>query len=92
VNFQVSLRHLADEAGKITGPNQDKIRDSIVKSIYHAAENIAADSISYKAQKRIDWDRKIDDILTSPTWGFPIMFGMLAAVFWVTIAGANYPS
>jgi ferrous iron transport protein B len=37
-------------------------------------------------------DLKIDRIVTSPVLGFPLMFLMLAVVFWITVAGANYPS
>lgn len=37
-------------------------------------------------------DRQIDKIITSKIFGFPIMFLMLAVVFWLTIIGANYPS
>ncbi|MCL6458317.1 MAG: ferrous iron transporter B [Gorillibacterium sp.] len=35
---------------------------------------------------------KLDKIVTSPIWGFPIMLAMLGVVFWLTIAGANVPS
>jgi len=92
MSSQISLRRLVEEAQKIIGPQQNSIRDSIVKSIYNAAESIAAGAVSSKVEKRTDWDRKIDNVLTSPVWGFPIMFGLLALVFWVTIAGANVPS
>ena len=37
-------------------------------------------------------DRKIDKILTSKTFGFPIMILFLGLIFWITIVGANYPS
>ena len=37
-------------------------------------------------------DRKIDSILTSKKFGFPIMFLFLGVIFWLTIVGANYPS
>ena len=37
-------------------------------------------------------DRKIDKILTSKTFGFPIMILFLGLIFWLTIVGANYPS
>ena len=37
-------------------------------------------------------DRKIDKILTSKIWGFPIMLIFLGLIFWITIVGANYPS
>ncbi|MCG8401917.1 MAG: ferrous iron transporter B [Firmicutes bacterium] len=83
---------LLQEAQTITGSNQNTVRDSIVKSIYQAAENITADVVTCTAPERTNWDRKIDNILTSRVWGFPIMFGVLAVVFWLTIAGANVPS
>jgi ferrous iron transport protein B len=35
---------------------------------------------------------KIDKIVTSKWLGFPLMFLLLALVFWLTVAGANYPS
>lgn len=37
-------------------------------------------------------DRKIDKILTSKIFGFPIMILFLGFIFWITIVGANYPS
>lgn len=37
-------------------------------------------------------DRKIDKILTSKKFGFPIMILFLGIIFWITIVGANYPS
>ena len=37
-------------------------------------------------------DRKIDKILTSKVFGFPIMILFLGLIFWITIIGANYPS
>jgi len=37
-------------------------------------------------------DRTLDRLLTSRLVGFPLMGLILAAVFWVTIAGANVPS
>lgn len=37
-------------------------------------------------------DRKIDKILTSKTFGIPIMLLFLGIIFWITIVGANYPS
>ncbi len=37
-------------------------------------------------------DRALDRWLTSRVFGFPLMLAILAAVFWLTIAGANVPS
>lgn len=37
-------------------------------------------------------DRKIDRIVTSRRFGFPIMILLLIIIFWITMSGANYPS
>jgi len=92
VNSEAAVGNLLEEAKGIIGDQQAGIRDGIVKSIYDTSENITKDVVSYTSVHRVDWDRKIDNIITSPIWGFPIMFGLLAVVFWITIAGANYPS
>lgn len=83
---------LLKEAQGLMGEQQLRVRDSIVKSIYETAENLTNDVVSYTFPQRTDWDRKIDNILTSSIWGFPIMFALLAIIFWITITGANYPS
>ncbi|KJS72733.1 MAG: iron transporter FeoB [Desulfotomaculum sp. BICA1-6] len=92
MNSEAAVGNLLEEAKGIIGDQQAGIRDGIVKSIYDTSENITKDVVSYTSVHRVDWDRKIDNIITSPIWGFPIMFGLLAVVFWITIAGANYPS
>lgn len=71
--------------------SQDNLRDRIVKRIYSEAENTARDVVT-KEKRKIDWDYKIDDILTSTYLGFPIMFLLLGVIFWITIIGSNYPS
>jgi ferrous iron transport protein B len=85
------MEALLKDAGELSG-QQTFIRDSIVKSIYETAEQITNNVVIYTSAQREDWDRKIDNILTSAVWGFPIMFGLLTVVFWLTITGANYPS
>ncbi|MGN1317927.1 MAG: ferrous iron transporter B [Lachnospirales bacterium] len=37
-------------------------------------------------------DRKIDNIVTNPLFGIPIMIALFAVIMWITIVGANYPS
>jgi ferrous iron transport protein B len=44
------------------------------------------------SREALDWDQRIDRIVTSPVLGLPLMLGILAVVFWLTIAGANVPS
>lgn len=68
------------------------IRDEIVGGIYGVSSGICADAITYQDKKRLRSTYKLDNIVTSKIWGFPIMLAILGVVFWITIAGANYPS
>lgn len=70
----------------------DSLRDSIVRDIYSTAEIITKKAVTKKTQRKIDFDKKIDDLLTSRIFGYPIMILLLGVVFWITITGANYPS
>lgn len=67
--------------------------DSIIESIYEDASRIARKTVSQKdGNTAYRQDLKIDRIITSKWLGFPIMFLLLALVFWITVAGANVPS
>lgn len=71
---------------------KENFRDEMVKSLYAEAERLANRSVHQPGEKSYDLDQRIDRIVTSPIFGLPIMLLMLAAVFWVTIVGANIPS
>ena len=70
----------------------DKVKDTIVSSILRKAEEISNTVCSFKNKDYYKRDRNIDKILTSKKFGIPIMLVFLAALFWLTIVGANYPS
>ncbi|RKD34187.1 nucleoside recognition domain-containing protein [Thermohalobacter berrensis] len=72
--------------------NNPSFGDNIVTSIYQKAEKIAKDVVTVNDEKKVDWDKKVDKILTSKITGYPIMLILLGVVFWITIQGANYPS
>lgn len=72
--------------------DSEALGDSIVATIYEKAEDIANSVVSIDDKKRVNWDKKLDDILTSRLTGYPIMLLLLGVVFWITIEGANYPS
>lgn len=70
-----------------------QFHDTIVESIYEQASRTARSVVSVRDQEAVGRiDRKIDRIMTSRWLGFPIMLLLLALVFWITVAGANYPS
>jgi len=74
------------------GITKENIRDKIVESIVKKAEDVANKVIEYENDKYNARDRKIDKILTSKTFGIPIMIVFLGIILWITIVGANYPS
>ncbi|RKJ41435.1 ferrous iron transport protein B [Acutalibacter sp. 1XD8-33] len=82
------IRRVLEEVG----PEREALRDSMAASMVHRAEEIARAVTKTENGGYSPRDRKIDRILTSPLTGFPIMLLMLLGIFWLTIAGANYPS
>jgi ferrous iron transport protein B len=67
--------------------------EQLMEDIYADAARIASRAVTKPEEKpRFDLDRTIDRLVTSRKWGFPLMIFLFAVVFWITIAGANYPS
>ncbi|MBO4897852.1 MAG: ferrous iron transporter B [Clostridia bacterium] len=65
------------------------IEEAVVSSIYQMSEKIAAEVTEGERRER---NIKLDKILTSRLFGYPIMILLLAFIFWITLSGANYPS
>ena len=74
------------------GIAREDVKDKMISSIVFMAENVYKDSVTLQNEEYNLRDRKIDKILTSKTWGIPIMLLFLGIIFWLTIVGANYPS
>lgn len=71
----------------------DNLHDSIIEAIYKDAEQISSKVITpLEGKSKFNTDRFIDKLVTSKWTGFPIMFLILALIFWITITGANIPS
>ncbi|MDK2820820.1 MAG: ferrous iron transport protein [Clostridia bacterium] len=85
------LNNIINEINNYLPEERNNIRDHIVTTIYKNAENIA-NKVVTQENKNINWDRKIDSIVTSRLLGLPIMLALLGIVLWLTITGANYPS
>lgn len=90
--FSTRLSTILAEVDRINLKGKLSINDSIVSSIYISAENITQEVVNQDEKPKIDWDKKIDDILTSRVFGFPSMLLLLGMIFWMTVAGANVPS
>lgn len=84
---------LIKKAEKFRWEIGEEFHDSLIESIYHEASIVADNAIIGNDKKNYSrFDLKLDKILTSRLYGFPIMFVLLAVVFWLTLLGANYPS
>ena len=77
---------------KFKGIKREVIKDKMISSIIFMSENVAKDVISLEKKDYNSKDRRIDKILTSKTFGIPIMIIFLGLIFYITIIGANYPS
>ena len=67
--------------------------EKLVESIFAESARIADRAVTRPGEKkRFDLDRSIDRLVTSRTWGIPLMILLFALVFWITISGANIPS
>lgn len=87
-----------DKTGEFTAILKDaetyrttQLRDRIVSSLYQRAEEVSQQVVTKQARGQ-NWDELLDNVLTSRWFGFPMMLGILALVFWLTLSGANYPS
>ena len=70
---------------------ESAFRDKMVEATYADAEAMAR-KVVRKTGPRYTLDERLDRVVTSRIWGIPLMALLLAAVFWVTITGANIPS
>ncbi len=71
----------------------ENYHDYLTESIYTDAAQISQKVVNQEGKPNVfNMEQKIDRIVTSKIWGFPIMLLILAVVLWLTITGANYPS
>jgi ferrous iron transport protein B len=71
----------------------ENVHDTLVESIYEDAQRITSRVVTLPTEKPLyDFDKRLDKLITSRWFGFPLMFVLLAIVFWLTVEGANVPS
>ncbi|HHZ01605.1 MAG TPA: ferrous iron transporter B [Tissierellia bacterium] len=66
-------------------------REKITEYNYNYAKELKGKYVKEDI-KKLNRDKKIDDIVTSKIFGIPLMLSLLGLIFWITIQGANYPS
>ena len=70
----------------------NEIDDVLTESINNEASLISSKVVSYLNKDYAKKDRRLDKILTKKSTGIPILIILFAFIFWLTIAGSNYPS
>ncbi len=74
-----------------SGISADEIGNIIAENLVNEAHEICSDAVKGGGEYG-KCDRRLDKIITGRLTAFPVMFLMLALIFWLTVSGANYPS
>ena len=88
----LDAKAVLDRSDELRRELGEDFRDRVVTSLYSNAQQIADRTVQIGGGRKWDLDQKIDRVVTSRVLGLPLMLFLLAAVFWVTIVGANVPS
>jgi ferrous iron transport protein B len=88
----VTPADIVREAAALRRSLETGFREEIVTSLYGEVERITRRAVRDSGARPLELDQRIDRIVTSKTLGLPLMLGILAVVFWLTIIGANVPS
>ena len=86
-----AAKALIERAAELRSKLGASVHEGIAQSTFAEAARLADVSVTRRG-RAFHWDWKLDRILTSRLWGFPIMLAILALVFYLTIKGANVPS
>ena len=71
--------------------HDSELREKISEQNYNYANELKRKYVKEDI-KKLNRDKRIDDIVTSKRFGIPIMLALLGIIFWITIQGANIPS
>ncbi len=85
-------RQILDRADTLRRGLGEDFRDEMVGALYEESRRVSRLAARERGDNRWTLDQRIDRLVTSRIFGLPLMLLMLAAVFWLTIVGANYPS
>ncbi len=74
------------------GIARTELRDRVAAALIQTAEDIAQEVLTESKKAYRMRDARIDKLLTSRLFGYPLMLLLLFFVLWLTIWGANAPS
>lgn len=77
--------------GRIRGETEEE-SDEIARGFVHRAEELAGVAQETPSKKGRTLTQRLDSALLHPFFGYLVLLVLLLGVFWLTIAGANYPS
>ncbi len=87
-----SLLEVIEEELESKEITHEEIQKQIVSCLVFTAQGLCEDTVFETEKTKMNRDRKIDKLLTSRWFGYPLMILCLMVVFWITITGANVPS
>ena len=93
MNTTLTPQDILNQAEALRPQLDSGFRDEIVKSLYSEAEHIARRAVQHERMSANGISTNASTAWSPrPSLGLPIMLLLLAAVFWLTIVGANVPS
>ncbi|MFQ6057739.1 MAG: ferrous iron transport protein B [Anaerolineae bacterium] len=87
-----ALAAILEEAQRMGEGMTPDAKVEIVRRRYEFAHGVVQKAVRRAARIGVDLTERLDRVVTHRFWSWPIMFLGLAAVFWITIKGANIPS
>lgn len=91
-SLQARIDGLLSRADALREQVGKDIHDQLTANIFTASQAISEAVVRRTDPGGWDLDRLLDRWLTSAWGGFPVMILVLSGVFWMTVAGANFPS
>lgn len=93
LNQQVDpLLKIHSETEAIRLASETPMADRVVTDIFAYTQRLTQQVVLREGPSQGSWRDKIDRIVISRTFGYPLMLLLLGGVFWLTITGANIPS
>ena len=81
----------AEGGGRIRGATEAE-SDAIARGFVRRAETLARAAQGAPQKTEHTLTQRLDSVLLHPFFGYLVLLVLLLGVFWLTIAGANYPS